>query len=446
MKGIKLKAVRVGRKSVLLGGTAVAVVGLSMLGGVAHAGVGSAPGQLALSPASGTLTQVPTWTTSTACPAGDNFATLNLVASDSTASAPDFDIVSPTVSGTTPITNGTFSSGNTDAADWEAIGGYAAGQTAELFVQCSTGGGDTGTQSNVQSIFVTFSSTGYTTSATGPAGPVTPTVVLTAQPSTVQVGGQVTLTASVTANSTPVTTGTVTFEENGTAINSTGAAVSNGSASINTSFATAGSDQLTAVYNSANTGSIANATSAAVTETVSASNPNSASELITVSVPPSGSFTFSGTANASAPLTVSGSSATGTLVPVTVTDTRTGLAPQSSPASLANGFNGYPGWSVVGQMGALTDPTSTPVGNISGNQLGWAPAAASGDYTAGSAVTAAGPGLGTTAATLASAATGHGDGTFSLGAGLTLAIPSSAPAGNYSGTLTLTANPLANFS
>jgi hypothetical protein len=49
------------------------------------------------------------------------------------------------------------------------------------------------------------------------------------------------------------------------------------------------------------------------------------------------------------------------------------------------------------------------------------------------------PGLGTTAAILASAAAGTGFGTSTVGANLTLAIPPIATSGAYTSVLTLTA-------
>lgn len=49
------------------------------------------------------------------------------------------------------------------------------------------------------------------------------------------------------------------------------------------------------------------------------------------------------------------------------------------------------------------------------------------------------PGLGSTAAVLASAHAGSGFGTSALGASLTLAIPAAATAGDYTGSLTVTA-------
>jgi hypothetical protein len=131
------------------------------------------------------------------------------------------------------------------------------------------------------------------------------------------------------------------------------------------------------------------------------------------------------------------------MVPVTVTDTRNGLAPNPSVPSLVNGFNGFPGWSVVGQATDFTNPTSHPAGDIPVANFNWTPTTpASGDFTLGGVTTG---GLGT-AQSLANALSGHGNGAFTLGANLSLNIPNTAPAGAYSSTLTLTANPTANFS
>ncbi len=443
MKGIKLKTVHIGRKGALLTAS-VAVVGLSLLGGaVAHAAVGANPGQLSLSPATGALTSSPTWSTSAACPAGESFGTLEMQYSDSTSTNPDYNIIgAQTLGATAPITNGALVAGDS-IATLEGQAGWTTGQTAELVVLCSTGQGGTGTTSFNQSIFITFGASTYTTSATGPAGPATPTVVLTATPNPVQVGNNVTLTATVTSGSTAVTAGSVQFEDNGSNVGTAVAVNASGVATTTTTFASAGALPLTAVYQTANATAFTNATSNTVSENVSATNPLSSGELITVTVAPTGSFTFSGTPNATVPLAVSGFTGTGALVPVTVTDTRTGLAPQASPASLVNGYNGFPGWSVVGQTTDFTAPLSHPAGDISATNLNWTPTTpASGDFTLGGATTT---GLGSAQA-LASAALGHGDGTFNLGANLSLAIPTSAPAGAYSSTLTLTANPTANFS
>src|SRR5262249_36608845 len=68
MKRNKLKAVLASRQAVLLGGS-VAVAGLSLLSGagVANAALGTQPGTLTITPATGPLTTVPTWSTTIGC-------------------------------------------------------------------------------------------------------------------------------------------------------------------------------------------------------------------------------------------------------------------------------------------------------------------------------------------------------------------------------------------
>jgi large repetitive protein len=446
MKGIKFKALHLGRTAALLGAS-TAVVGLSLIGGgVAHAALGSGPGQLTLSPATGPLTTDLTWSTTTACPAGFSFGTLQMEYADSTASNPDYNTVgTQTLAATAPITGGTIGSG-LSVAGLESAGGWASGQTAEFVVLCSSGQGGTGTTTYDQSLFLTFGTSTYTTSANGPAGPATTTTVVSASPNPAQVGTTVTLTATVSTSASGVATpaGTVQFESGGTAIGAAVTLNASGVATTTTTFTTAATDSLTAVYTPSDTSTWAPSTSAAFSETITSSNPLSVGEVITVTVPPSGSFSFSGTANATAALTVSGSTATGTLVPVSVSDSRTGLAPNPSVPSLVNGFNGFPGWSVVGQATDFTNPTSTPAGDIPVANFNWTPtttSTATGNFALGSASTT---GLGS-ALNLVSAPTGEGQGTFTFGANLTLTIPASSPAGAYSSTLTLTANPTANF-
>lgn len=443
MKRIKLKAVLASRKAVLLG-AAVAVVGLSLLGGTAaHAAVGTQPGHLTFSPATGTSTTVPTWNTDEACPAGLPFASLDLVYSDSTTAAPDINGIGATSVGATGPISGALLLNNTPLASFlskalPAFGGYKAGQTAEAVVLCSSGTGGTGTTQYFQDEFITLTAAGgYTTSSTPPAGPVTPNVVLSVSPNPAQVNTQVTLSATVTAvvppatTAAPVTTGTVQFESGTTAsptlIGTPVTVNASGVASTTTTFTTASTGlPIFAVYTSANTATIANANSNTVSEVLTTAAPNT--ELITVTVGATGAFTLTVPTGATDALTVAGSTATGTIAPVTVTDTR----------------NTFPGWSVTGQATAFTGPTTPVVGTIPAANLNWTPTTTTpGDFTLGSPSTT---GLGT-AQTLASAAAGHGNtGTttgFSLGAGLSLAIPASAPAGAYQSTLTLTGNPTA---
>jgi hypothetical protein len=446
VKGLRLNAVLPGRKVALLS-AAIAVAGLSLLGVTpASALLGTQPGTLIINPGGTSttlgvpepLTTVPTWSTTIACPSTANAsAKLLMVNSDGVT----LTAWSANINGaSTPLTNKTVIA-STSVGVFETLGGYSAGQTAELVVQCYTGASGTGTAVPYEDAFITFNTDNatYAIGAVFP-GPVTPTVTLTATPNPVQVGISVTLTATITWNNTPVTSGSVQFESNGTAIGAPVAVNSSGVATTTTTFTgTGGTLALTAAFQTGNV-AFTKATSNTVSETVT--NPLAGGELITVTVPPSGSFAFSGPANATVALTQSGLTATGTMMPVTVTDNRTGLAPQNPPASLASGYNGFPGWSVVGQATDFTDPASQPAGDIPAADFNWTPTnPASGDFALGAPTTA---GLGT-AQFLAGAAQGHGSGTFGLGANLSLNIPASAPAGAYSSTLTLTANPTANF-
>lgn len=90
----------------------------------------------------------------------------------------------------------------------------------------------------------------------------------------------------------------------------------------------------------------------------------------------------------------------------------------------------------------ITTGSGTAAGaSVPGNQLGWTPTASSlaPGVTLGGTVTPAGPGLGTQPGFLAFAHAGSGYGTSTLGASLTLAIPATAAAGDYTGSLTVTA-------
>jgi len=453
MKGIKLKAPHLGRKSTLGGVAAVAVLGLSLIGSIpAFAYAGPGTGGVSLSETSGSLSDAPTWTTTAGCPTGETTsAVLTVVMPDYTTANDDVQNLSNFLNSvTSAITTPQYFIGNSASSTVvtmstiENLVGASAGQTTEVALQCSSGPAGAGTLAFPVDGFITWTATGFTYSQTPPAGPVTPTVTLSATPNPVQEGSTVTLTATVMAGSTAVTSGSVQFEEGGNNVGTPVALNSSGVATTTTTFTTTGTPSLTANYESSNTTQFNNATSAAVTETVTANNPLAQGELIQVTVPPTGTFSWSvPTPEPVVTLSVSGSSATGALTPGTLADSRTGIAAnQYTATNLVNGFSGYPGWSVVGQATSFSNPTSNPVGSIPASALNWTPTTpASGDFSLGSASTG---GLGT-AQTLATAAEGHGDGSFQLGANLTLAIPGTAPAGLYTSTLTMTADPVANF-
>jgi hypothetical protein len=331
--------------------------------------------------------------------------------------------------------------------------GYAAGQTAEAVVQCASNGTGGGNQMYYQDEYITLTAAGgYTTSANPPAGAVAPNVVVTAVPGTVQVGNSVILTATVTASQNGTPTGTVQFYDGTGTIGGLVSLAGGVAHSPATTFMTAGTHTITAAYNTdtpANWTSTLNTASTSFPVNVTQGNPLAPTELITVTVAPTGSFSIATVPanNATAPLTQSGSAATGAMSPVQVIDSRNGVAAGSYTTAdgvshtLGTQFNGYPGWSVVGQATAFTNPNSNPVGTIPASNLNWTPTqAAAGDYTLDGASTT---GLGS-AQPLAHATAGHGDGTFNIGANLTLTIPASAPAGAYTSTLTLTADPWVN--
>jgi alpha-tubulin suppressor-like RCC1 family protein len=253
------------------------------------------------------------------------------------------------------------------------------------------------------------------------AAAVSTTTSLTASPDPGTAGAPVTLTAAVSAANGTTLAGSVQFEAGGTDIGSPVTVNASGVATTTTTFATAGSQTLSAVFTPG--GSAYQSSTGSCTETVNPAAGQAGGIPITVGVPQSGAFTVT-VAPGTVTLAVSGQVATGMLQDVTVADTR----------------NYFPGWSVSGQDSGFTGSGSAAGSAIAGDQLGWAPIAVGslqGGATLGGTVAPASPGLGSTAATLASAAAGDGYGTNVLSADLTLAIPPAAAPGPYTGTLTV---------
>jgi hypothetical protein len=414
MQGKKPKPTRVGRlaRAALLLGVATATASALVLSaGVAHAAVGDEPGDVSLSPTSGATSLTPTWATTVACNTGfQGSAIFRLVE----ASGATTDISAGTNAVTTAF-SGTLTA---SIATLQAADSIAAG-TYELVIVCYSGDSETGTASPEMDTWLTISGTSYTTSNTPPAATATSTS-LTASPNPATTGGTITLTATVTDSDSSTPAGTVQFEVGGTDIG-TPVTVSSGTATTTTTISTAGTYELSAVY-SPTSPSYASSTGT-YSETVNApTTPTSGSEPLSVTIGPSGSFTLT-VATGTVTLTVSGTSATGALNPVTVSDTR----------------NTFPGWSVSGQESNFTGTTTGAT--ISGNQLGWVPTDTSlgTGVVLGGTVAPAAPGLGTTAAVLASATAPNGSGTSVLGANLTLDIPTGQEADTYAGTMTITA-------
>ena len=423
MEGKKPKSPRVGRlaRAALLLGVATATASTMVLSaGAAHAAVGKDPGAVSLTPGSGPTSSTPTWATTQGCATGfQGSAVFKIVESNGTTFS---------ISAGTNSVAASFSGTLQDSISFIASSlppGIPNGGTAELVVYCYSAASEQGTSDPEMSTFLTISADGttYTTSSTGPAGPTATTTNLSASPNPAQVGATVTLTATELAADGTNPAGSIQFESGGTDIGTAVAVNGSGVATTTTTFAAAATVTLSAVFTPTNTTGYAGSTGT-YSETITTTNPNSGSEPIAVTIPASGSFTLTvatGTVN----LSVSGSNATGALNPVTVSDTR----------------NTFPGWQVTGQESTFNGSGTAAGYTISGNQLGWMPTDTSlgTGVTLGPTVTPASPGLGTTAGVLAQAAAPNGTGTSVLGANLTLAIPASAAAGPYGGTMTITA-------
>jgi hypothetical protein len=417
----------------MLGVVGATTGGLLFSAAAAQAVTGSGPGQLALNPASGATTLTPTWSTTTACPAGNNTsAVLFALNTDGTVGSS----ISPTVSTVTAPFSGTLLG---TIGSLISLGtNVTAGGTSQLVVECFNGPGGTetppGTPAFVQSIFLTLDATGanYTTSATGPAGPVATSTGLTVSPTTPAPGATVTLKATVTpASGTTVPAGSVQFSSGGTNIGTPVAVDATGVATTTTTApATAGTTvSVSAAFTPTSATAFQSSTGTASFTVVGSNGPFPIP--VTFTVGSTGAFTF--TANTTAvTLTVDAANTTGTGNlngnAITVTDTR----------------NTFPGWSVTGQESNFTVP-APGTASISGNQLGWTPSSTTTPLPTGvilgGTVAPGAPGLGTTAAVLAQEHSGANTGgtAVSLSAALNLAIPAAQAAGTYSGTLTLTA-------
>ena len=434
MKGIPTLSLKRLKRTAAVAGVGALLVGGALLGTTqAHAAVtqfGTGTG-LTLAPATGAAGSAASTTPTfqaTACPSGDNgSATINAIDPTTPAGTPINQINADQVSGVFAPASAAFSgSWNATLGSLEgasAGNNISAGTQFEVAVECFSDSQATQGGTYVQSTFVTINADGSFTAnqaKTGPAQSVN--LTLTANPNPATSGQSVTLTATASVSGA---TGSVAFENNGTVIGT--GTLSGGVATTPftaPTVTTASTVNLTAVYTPS--GSFTAGTAGSLALPVNPAPANSGTIPLAVSVPQSGSFSLTVDTTDVVTLTASGLSATGTTTPITVNDTR----------------NSYPGWSVSGQDGSWTGTGTAAGGTFTGNQLGWTPTdtALAPGVTLGSAVTAASPGLGT-AAPLASvhAALGNGYGTTTLGANLTLAIPATAPAGPYTSGLTISA-------
>lgn len=112
---------------------------------------------------------------------------------------------------------------------------------------------------------------------------------------------------------------------------------------------------------------------------------------------------------------------------------------------MVDSFGDDTGWTVTGQMSAFVSPGPGPDRTFSGDQLGWVPALARATDGLGvdlgaSVAPGTTDGLGN-GETLASSPAGSSLGIAEFDAALTVQIPMKNKAGEYSGTLTMTATP-----
>jgi len=427
----------------------------------------SANGKLQFSAATGDPTTAVTWSTTTSIGGSSAFAELQVETSNG------FQQVTNAIGPNDANSSLTFANPITTQSGWsggdlvDSILGAAtatdnnvvnsSGATFEIWV---ASGDSSNNYTPVFDAFVTiFPDFSFQISATNPVGvgPVlaTPAVTITAPTSGTTLaaaGTATTYTATVTGGSAP--TGTVQFEDvtSGTPVNlgpaqslASVGGVQTATLTGDTSLTTGGTHNIAAVYS----GDAANSTE--TSGQIQVIVPSSTGQNITVQIPPfAGTFTYTfsqatvdlGTATHNA--TTHTFDASGALNPVTVHDAR----PQTTP-----------GWAVSGAMGVFHLGGSATV-TEPGNTLGWTPSIGTADNPAGinhgPIVAPNAPGLGgvitPNAATpgyddtitsggseLADAPHPAGQGNTELDASLQLAFPDSAPAGAYSGVLTLTA-------
>ncbi len=390
---------------------------------------------LSLTTASGATRLQPRWSTQDECPSAfRGSAALYALNSDGSIGrriSPVVTNVSAPFGGTLLDPVGQLITGGTDVGD---------GGTDEWVVACFTGPNGTGSADDLKSIDVTLSADGENFWTRIPR-PVATNTTLTASPDPAAAGATVTLTATVKAADGTIPRGEVAFLAGFTLI-SVAPVNASGVATANTTFAASGTNPRAVSLVAWFFGLIGSygGSIGRCTETVNPSGTQTGGNggvPVTLTVPPRGAFIVTitpGTVTLSAPNRVS---AKGRLLNITVTDRR----------------SMRPGWSVSGQEADFTGSGAAAGGTISGNQLGWTPVIVSGSQlgwtpdlvafrrgvTAGPPVAPADPGLGTTAAILASAEEGSGFGTYVLSASVVLDIPPTTVGGPYGGSLTITA-------
>lgn len=413
------RTAKVRRLAVMLGVVAATTAGLALAATPANAALGTDLGHVSLSPANGSMDTVPTWTADDNCNAPFN-STAFLAATDLQGNIITGLSVNITGAPIAPF-------GTPMQASFQHfidIGVLQASTTYEIDVLCGDVNGVPNAQQYTYVTLGASSSDTYTTSNTPPSSGAPTTTTLSVSPTSAAPGDPVNLSATVTPSNAA---GNVQFFDGGTMIGSP-VPVSGGTAAASVSTLSCGSHTIIAKFAPTDPNAFGASQSSGQNVTISGSAcALQGSETINVAIPNTGTFTFtvSGTPVDLGTATSNGSNleATGSLSPVTVSDTR----------------NSVPGWSVSGQVGDFSNGSQS----FDGDSLGWTPAIttpnAANDVVAGSAVQPGShPGL-KEGSGLASAANSKGAGTTVLGGGLDLVVPTTQNPGSYSATLTLTA-------
>lgn len=445
---------RLKRAGAIIGVGAVVVAG-AMLGATqAHAAtrLGNAIGALALQVGGATPNASPssstgnTYSTTTACDTGpSSSAVVRIIDPVSGTSDGSLTAINPAAGA--PMT-GTW---NVALSTIIAAHSNLMGSTAEVVVLCDSAPSlGVGTTKYEQDTYITISADGstFTETNTIPSGPVTPTINITAS-SPAYAGQNITLTATLTASANGTPQGTIDFQLQGTGTDITGGQAPNaanpatlsagGVANFTTnSFVAAQTYQVVAVFTTSDGTKWITTTSAPFALAVTTAPQFGGQLQLATTVPSSGAFSITVDTTDIFNLTVSGNVAT---------DGPGGTTPNA--VVVVDQRNNYPGWAVSGQANPWTGTagSSAAGGTIPADNLGFAPTVSggSGGDVAGTAVTAGTTtnGLGDIPAVWAFAHQGiqggvNGFGTSNLNAVFTLNIPTTAPAGPYTSSFSVT--------
>ena len=228
MKGLKLKwgAGRLRRTALTLGVAGATVGGVLLIAAPAQAFLGTdpTPGTVVLSPTSGPVSTQATFTTTDGCPSGfQTSAVLEEVVFGTTTVTQ--------ISGTVNLSGGAPITVQEPLAD--TMGNLLAdanvpnGGSTEWVLKCSSEASGLGTVPTqavyYQNVLVSLSPDGSSYSISAPAAATPTNTIMSASPNPAAAGASVTLSATVTGAGNP--SGTVTFFNGASIINSTPASV-----------------------------------------------------------------------------------------------------------------------------------------------------------------------------------------------------------------------------